>query len=501
MRNRYAIVFILLAAAFFRLYRITEFTEFLGDQGSAGMVIYQSLQEKTVPLAGPVISTGQRPGPFFYYLSALPLVLFRFNPIAPAVFMALIGMCTVYLLYLLASKLFTPAVAAGIAFLYALSPPIVVQDRTWWNPTTIPFLVLLLLIAMHKVASEKKYEYFLLVGITTGLAVQLHYTALFHVISGFIFTVFMIVTSLRTDRIRRIGLWSLVGVLGFIFVLSPFLYYESARSYKDLKDLILLVLYPDPARLPGVTVPVWQMWSDVIVRVFVRIAALPTVIVGILAAASLVHALLNRKKWLMLISLWFLFGIAFVGLYKGTLFDHYLYFLLPFPFLLFGGMLVSFEKRIPRVFLYGFIVCLTVFDLAALVRSGKVFNDIQRTQMATGEIIRQAADHRFAFALISSRSFSDLHYRYYFLMQQEEPEALADGVYDTLFLVCETEICPTPYVLAQQNAVSVVCYDYYCEWNYPNLDMTQWRFIRSVEGNGTIVYTFSRGTSERDVTP
>jgi len=501
MRKSYIVIVLLLLAAFVRLYRIADYTEFLGDQGSAGMVIYQSLQEKALPLAGPIISTGQRPGPFFYYLSALPLILFRFNPIAPAVFMALIGVCAVYLLYLLASKLFTPTVAAGIAFLYALSPPIVGADRIWWNPTPIPFLVLLLLVAMYKIASEKKYEYFLLVGMTSGLAVQLHYTALFHVMSGIVFTVFMIVSSLRRDRIRQIGLWSLAGLLGFMFVLSPFLYYESARSYTDLKDLALLILYPNPAALSGGTVPVWQKWSDVIVRLFVRVAALPTIIAGVLAAASLVHAFLIRKKWLTFIGLWFLSGIAFVSLYKGTLFDHYLYFLLPFPFLLFGGMLVSVEKRISRGFLYGFIACLAVLNIAALVRSGKDFSDIQRTKMATGEIIRQAADHRFAFALISSRSFSDLHYRYYFLMQKEEPEALADGVYDTLFLVCETDTCPTLSVLAQQNAVPVVCYDYYCEGKYPNLDMTQWQFIRSVEGNGAIVYTFLRGTSEREVMP
>ena len=84
-----AIVSICVLAGFLRLYGIGDHAEFLADQGSAGVVIYDWYKSGEIPLVGPTTSTGQRPGPAYYYLIALPFILSNFNPVVPAIVFAI----------------------------------------------------------------------------------------------------------------------------------------------------------------------------------------------------------------------------------------------------------------------------------------------------------------------------------------------------------------------------------------------------------------------------
>ncbi|MCR4263253.1 MAG: hypothetical protein NUV98_00860, partial [Candidatus Roizmanbacteria bacterium] len=101
------IVFVILLISFFvRIYRITELTEFLGDQGRESIVLYNAWHTKTLPLVGPPVSTGQHLGPMYYYLIAPSFFLAGLNPLGPIVFMVLLDVAAILLLYLLVSKLF-----------------------------------------------------------------------------------------------------------------------------------------------------------------------------------------------------------------------------------------------------------------------------------------------------------------------------------------------------------------------------------------------------------
>ena len=93
-------------AAVLRLHNIGSRTEFLGDQGRTGLVIYEWFSSGRIPLAGPTVLTGEHLGPFFYYLMAIPFTLFGFDPIVPAVFIALLGVASVYLVIRISARLF-----------------------------------------------------------------------------------------------------------------------------------------------------------------------------------------------------------------------------------------------------------------------------------------------------------------------------------------------------------------------------------------------------------
>src|SRR5260221_1941213 len=82
----YILAIILLVAAFCRLYRISDYLTFLGDEGRDAIIVRRLLVEGHPPLIGTSTSIGQMYlGPFYYYMMAPALLLATFSSIRPAV--------------------------------------------------------------------------------------------------------------------------------------------------------------------------------------------------------------------------------------------------------------------------------------------------------------------------------------------------------------------------------------------------------------------------------
>ncbi len=88
--------------------------------------------------------------------------------------------------------------------------------------------------------------------------------------------------------------------------------------------------------------------------------------------------------------------------------------------------------------------------------------DIPRTKAATSEIIRRAKGEPFTFALLSSRSFSDLHYQYFFRIGKALYRDPGDDPVENVFLACETVSCPPVAELTKQETLRIVCHTSYC---------------------------------------
>ena len=208
------VLVLLIVAGFLRLWRINELTEFLGDQGRTGMIIYEAWKARQLPLVGPPVLTGQFLGPAFYYIIGLPFILGGFHPVVPSVFMTLLGVLTVFLLYRLAAALFGTWIGIAVAGLYAVSPSIVRADRTVWEPTAVPLFVLLYLWCVYSVFEKRRYWYLLPMGAIVGVLVQLHYPNIFYV--GLSVGLLLLLK-------KSVLLWFLAGIAGFLLILSPFL--------------------------------------------------------------------------------------------------------------------------------------------------------------------------------------------------------------------------------------------------------------------------------------
>ena len=111
IKKNWLIILIILISAFCRLYRIQDYMEFLGDQGRDVVIVRDFLKNGNLFFIGPQTSIGNMYlGPYYYYFFVAPgLLLANFNPVGPAIVVALLGILTVYLLFRFTKKWFNPA--------------------------------------------------------------------------------------------------------------------------------------------------------------------------------------------------------------------------------------------------------------------------------------------------------------------------------------------------------------------------------------------------------
>ena len=374
-------------------------------------------------MVGPTTSTGQRPGPAYYYLIALPFILSNFNPVVPAIVFAIFGVLTVYLLFWISRKLWGTHIALVVGLLYAVSPAIVAQNRNMWNPTLIPFFVTLLFIAMYKAWEEDKHQYLALGAFCAGILIQLHYSNVFTL--GVCFLFFLVMLAKKRWQ------WLGVSLLIFMFIQFPFFIYEYQHGFEDIQGVVRMFLtrqrsihsvflfpfrfYDVSSRLMEIILPLYHQ------AVFFSIFIVSVAILWIK----------RRTRWELFISAWLLAGIVFASSYGGVVFDHYTYFLYPFPFLLAGAVLSKVQKsKFHSLIVW---ICIAVVIVLQLVRSD-VFaagvGDIGRTQAVSREIMKEANGEPFSFTVLSSRSFSDYHYRFFFTIAQITPAPITTKGYD-----------------------------------------------------------------------
>lgn len=480
MKKRYIFIFgILIIALFLRLNHIAERTEFLGDQGSSGVVVYEAFKNRTLPLVGPAVSTGQRPGPFYYYLIAIPLIVTNFNPVAPAVLMSILGVLATVVIGYLGIKLFNIWIGYLIALLYTTSPLIVINDRNSWNPAPIPALVALLNLCFYQIYKGQR-KYILFVAFIDGLLIQLHYS---NAVTIFITLVFFIILFIREkkQRSKLLGLFFL-GLIAFVLPLIPFIIYQFQNSFNDLRELILLVLTKPSSVLPMKAGP---GLFELSARVFwYLIPTGDTKLMVLLQSVILFLPLVRPNFWQIFLVFWYAIGIFAISRYSGPIHDHYLFFLIPLPFFLLGAC-INFLKNYTAWWLGLVLAVIVIFlQLSRFDLMNKATWDIPRTSKAVDMLLGEAKGENFSFTLTSSRSFSDYHYRYFFRIREIWPKPIESLDYQLLFLICDKSPCITREELEKTKSISVLCYDHHCRDFYPNLDLSPWRIENVIDIDG-----------------
>ena len=177
--NHYSLIIILLLASFLRLWRISAYMTFLGDEGRDALAAWKIITFQHLTLIGPPTSVGSMYlGPFYYYLMSPFLWITQFDPVGPAIMVALFGVAAVYLVYLIGKEFFNSRVGLIAALFYAISPVVITYSHSSWNPNIMPFFALLLIYSLFKLAREGNYYWLLIVGFSLAVGLQSHYLGL-----------------------------------------------------------------------------------------------------------------------------------------------------------------------------------------------------------------------------------------------------------------------------------------------------------------------------------
>jgi len=478
--QNYLLMAILLLASFLRLYRIQDYMTFLGDEGRDVLVAYNILHGH-LTLLGPTSSVGGFfLGPIYYYFMAPFLLLFNYNPVGPAVMVALFGVATVWLIYKFCSDLFNSKIGIIASCLYAISPLVIAYSRSSWNPNILPFFSLLSLYALYKASSKNNGKLLFIVGLLLGVAMQLHYLAIFlgviiftYKITAWIFNKKGKWTGAFLNLIRQFFLIT----AGFIVGWSPFLAFEIRHNLLDFKNIFNFVFHSGNT---GANPNFFYNIYDVFFRLFgrlvfyfpskeqfsqysLRILDLWTAVVLLIAVLSTLLLLKSLYKSFrskeedfgkyLLLSLWIFIGVFLFGFYKKPIYDYYFAFMFPLPFILVGGLIFKIYefKKIKNI--GKLLAALVLFLVILLNLQGVPFRYPANRQLNQMETIARFVNDKtegkaFNFALITGGN-SDHAYRYFFTIWGHPPVTIENSFNDPkrttatnqLLVVCESLPC------------------------------------------------------------
>lgn len=470
------LVLILLISAFLRLYRIGDYQTFLGDEGR-DVLVAKGILEGDLTLLGPRSSAGDFfMGPAYYYMITPFLWLFRYDPVGPAIMVALLSVVTTWLIYFVGKKWFNTLTGLFAAALYAVSPLVIAYSHSSWNPDVLPFFALLLLyLLFNAVQAKQGTKLFLFVGFLLGISIQLHYLAL---LLCFVAAVYTLVANWFLHKKPQwviIGKQYLLLFVGFLLGLSPFIAFEIRHGFPNTQSIFKFIFSDSAQKGYAAGGNFFTTIGDVFFRIFGKLVfyfpspdryqlfsspqldlfRLFVIVIAVVAVITFFRKTKN-KLVVLLLSFWLFFGVFLIGFYKKSIYDYLFTFIFPLPFLLVGFFLSQFfqwgKKRSHKI-LAAFVGSALFAGIFLYNFSGMPFQyepnrQKDQVKMIAEFILEQAGDKPYNFALISGGN-SDHAYRYFLELSGHPPVTIENPILDPerksvteqLLIVCEDTSC------------------------------------------------------------
>jgi len=460
IRNNWLILSILLIASFLRLYRISQYMEFLGDQGRDVVIIREFLKNGNLFFIGPQTSIGNMYlGPWFYYLIAPSLLIANFSPVGPAVFIALLSVATVYLIFKFSLVLFKNPLSAYLAaFFYAISPVVIKYSNFIWNPNVMPFFALLLVFSLYLAFFEKRLNYLVLASFSFIMALNSHYLAfaLIPLIALF-YLVFIIINRQDKKTLIKLIKPSLFALILFLISLTPQILFDIKHQGQNINALLTFFTQREttvsikPYKAIPLAFPLFdQINTRLIFGKNTQISPWGSVAFGLLLSFSFFRILaptIKQKRviklsskftgYLLLLS-WYAIAIISLGLYKQHVYDHYFAFVFPAVFILLGISLSTIYKYniLGKIIAFFIVISLTYFSFIENPLRFPPVNQLQTTQTITQSIIDSSNNQDFNIALLAKQNY-DPGYKYFFYQNNSPIYEIREKLTDQLYVICE----------------------------------------------------------------
>jgi len=237
LTKNWLFLILLIIGIFLRLYRLEEFITFLGDQGRDAIVIKRIITFEHFPALGPVSSVGQVfLGPFFYYLMAPFLALFRLNPVGLAFGSAFYSTIGIIFAYFILKKI-DQKTANIFLVLSTFSWILIHNARFSWNPNLLSFFSFFTLY-FFSLFFEKNLFFPFLAGMFFSFSTQLHYL-------GFLLAPTLILFFLMNYKkiLKQLSLFIkkiISFLIGFLTFYLPLILFDLKHQFLNTKNFLNL---------------------------------------------------------------------------------------------------------------------------------------------------------------------------------------------------------------------------------------------------------------------
>lgn len=333
---------LLLVAIVLRFWNLVPTFEFLDDQGRDAIVAKRIFQDADFTLLGPGTSVGAMYlGPAYYYAMVPFLWLTYPSPAGPAVAVAVVGVATVALTYILGKRMFGGKIASVAAVMLAAAPPMVELSRFSWQPNPAPLFGLLFFYAVWR-SAQGALKWWVAAGIFLAILLQLHYVALAVIVpAGIIAGMQVWRARKKVTQVKQHLFWMGAAVVIVVLSFAPLVafdlrhdglirrgferFFSEQRERRPLLDRATQIVQNTHGRGMYMLVEIWGLSKEQrTMNGFLLLALWLSVLVGISRQKQG-----REKNTLFMLLCWIGTVLVCISMYEGTFAYHYLGFLFP----------------------------------------------------------------------------------------------------------------------------------------------------------------------------
>lgn len=435
---------IIALAAFLRFYNLPHNVMFEGDQGRDALIVSQIFKDNDPVFIGPVTSVGNMYlGPLYYYFMLPFLWLSYPSPLGPVYAVAILNILAVYLIYKFGRQMFDKQTGLLAAFFMAVSSVAVTYSRFSWNPNLAPLFGLLMIYFNWKALTKPKN--WIWVFSCFAVLIQLHYLSLLAIAGAGLTWLWQLAQTWknqdeRKQKITELFKFTLLGSLVFLISLVPLILFDFKHGWLNAKAFANL-LFGEPnfvqsaANLPLITkvLRVLRETEGRAMHILFEIGIGKTrqlnrwLVFGTFISLFALFIKFARKKMtqkklaLLVVLSYLLTGVLGTATYQHTIFDHYIGYLFPLTFLIYGLLTAQLTKKwLTAFFGLAFISLFTKYNLQKMPLA--YGGSIERTKQTAQVILKQLQpDDQYNLVLLSETQDIDAQKFRYFLSTSDHP--------------------------------------------------------------------------------
>ncbi len=366
-------------------------------------------------------------GPWWYYMLTPFFVIFQGDPAGIAFTMALFGIASILIAYLIGKKIGGNFLAISFAILTSVSPALISLSAQIWNPNIAPLFVLLSFFCLYKIYTfEKKAsnKYFFLIGLFLAINIDLE------ILWGLLFSL-SVIASLIIVLNKKIKIKQIIFfALGALIIATPRIFFELKHGFLMTKSFIAFLLSKNSTEDPLTFLQILENRVFSFFDLFTNSLSFNNQILGLSLIIFIVTAILFFyrkssdiiKKFIVTQVTILLVFFAGTVIFSRALWPHYLVGLPVVYIFLFSLSLYLVYKRL-NVTIPAFIIILLLIVNLDPVSQIKGFNtplfegnaSVYRNQLAVVDYVyRQANGKDFKYVVYTPPVF-DYTYRYLFM--------------------------------------------------------------------------------------
>ncbi|MEK7470715.1 MAG: hypothetical protein AAB622_01815, partial [Patescibacteria group bacterium] len=246
--------------------------------------------------------------------------------------------------------------------------------------------------------------------------------------------------------------YSLFAVSLFTILMSPLLFFDLRHGWTNLKAIE--AFFTTNKDIGFSVSHYFSNVSSVLTMISANLISAKNIFLSFSTLALFLLVLIwvyKNKKFksaLGILVIWMITGILGISLYKGPIYDHYLGFLFPAPFLILGAVAQNIIKNKVWGLIFGVYLLSLVFVNSVNSPVLSAPNMQMPRAITVARVIEEKANgERFNLATISDLNNRDV-YKYFLMIWGDkvvdtDPSSTQFTVTDQLFVVCEKprEVC------------------------------------------------------------